>query len=85
MSVGHIARAAELAGIATVIISADIFEQRLAVMNPPRTVLTPYPMGRPLGQAGNAAGQKATLLAGLRLLAEATEGGSVLRVDHPYC
>lgn len=84
MSVGHIARAAEAAGIPTVIIATDSFEPRLSVMKPPRLVLTPYPMGRPLGQAGNAAGQRQTLLIALQLLQEARAGESIVRVNHSY-
>lgn len=68
MSVGHVARVAEEAGIATVIISADAFRGRLEAMQVPRLITTPYWMGRPLGRAGDAETQRETLRAALEML-----------------
>jgi hypothetical protein len=62
----------EAAGIATVVIAVEAFADRLAAMRLPRTVLTPYLMGRPLGMPGEPAQQRATLLAALDLLEGAT-------------
>ncbi len=56
-------------GIATVIIAADIFRERLEAMKVPRLLATPFWMGRPLGRAGDSETQWATLLAALELLA----------------
>ena len=84
MSVGHIARAFEENGIPTVIIAAKAFRPRLEVMSLPRLVLTPYPMGRPLGAPNNGTGQRQTLLAALDLLETAKENGAIMEVDHPY-
>ena len=84
MSVGHIARAAEEAGIPTVIVATRTFRPRLEVMKLPRLLLTPYPMGRPFGQAGHAAGQRQTLLAAIALLSSAKEGNTILEAQHPY-
>ena len=68
MSEGHVARVAEEAGIATVIIAADIFRERLEAMKVPRLLTTPFWMGRPLGRAGDGESQRNTLLAALKLL-----------------
>lgn len=70
MSVGHIARVAEEAGIATVIIAADTFRERLEAMRVPRLLTMPFWMGRPLGRAGDTAAQRQTVLAALDLLAQ---------------
>lgn len=84
MSVGHIARAFEENGIPTVIIATKAFRPRLEVMSLPRLVLTPYPMGRPLGAPNNAVGQRQTLLAALDLLETAEVNGTIIELDHPY-
>jgi hypothetical protein len=84
VSVGHIARAFEEVGIPTVIIAAATFRPRMEPMTLPRLVLTPYPMGRPLGAPGDIEGQRTTLLAALDLLANATEAGTIVELDHPY-
>lgn len=69
MSVGHVARVAEEAGIGTVIIAVDTFRERLEAMRVPRLLTTPFWMGRPLGRAGDGETQRRTLLAALELLA----------------
>lgn len=68
MSVGHVARLLEEAGIATVIVAAEAFRPRLEAMSVPRLVVTPYPMGRPLGPPGDRSRQRETLRAALILL-----------------
>ena len=68
MSVGHVARVAEEAGIATVIIAVETFRDRLQAMKAPRLLATPFWMGRPLGRAGDGETQRKTLLAALELL-----------------
>lgn len=84
MSVGHIARSFEEAGIPTVIIATQSFRPRLEAMTVPRLVLTPYPMGRPLGAPHDLVGQRTTLLAALDLLATATQPNSIVELNHPY-
>ena len=84
MSVGHIARSFEEAGIPTVIIAAKAFRPRLEAMTVPRLILTPYPMGRPLGAAQDTEGQRTSLLAALDLLEKATTAGTIVELDHPY-
>lgn len=61
MSVGHVARMLEEAGIATVIIAAEAFRDRLEAMRVPRLLTTPHWMGRPLGRPGDVATQRETL------------------------
>lgn len=84
MSVGHVARELEAAGIPTVIIATKAFRPRLEAMSLPRLVLTPYPMGRPLGAPHNAVGQRETLLAALGLLETAVSNSAIIELDHPY-
>jgi hypothetical protein len=44
----------EEGGIATVVVAIRAFRDRLKAMRLPRTVITPHPMGRPLGAPGDA-------------------------------
>jgi hypothetical protein len=82
--VGHVARLLEEAGTPTVIVACAAFRPRLEAMALPRLVLTPFPMGRPVGAPGDAAGQRETLLAALDLLASARGGRALATLDHPY-
>ncbi len=59
---------AEEAGIATVIIAAETFRDRLEALKVPRLLSTPFWMGRPLGRAGDGETQRRTLLAALEPL-----------------
>jgi hypothetical protein len=78
VSVGHLARLLEDAGVSTVIVAAAAFRPRMDIMNLPRLLLTPHLMGRPLGLAGDAAQQRAVLLAAFDLLETAKAGGTVV-------
>lgn len=78
MSVGHVARLLEAAGIATVIVAAKAFRPRMEPMNLPRLLLTPHLMGRPLGLAGDTQTQHAVLQVAFDLLDTATGGGTVI-------
>jgi len=77
MSVGHVARLLETAGIATVIIASRAFEKRMRMMSLPRVLLTPYLIGRPVGPPGKPERQRATVLAALELLESAKQGKTV--------
>ena len=77
VSVGHLARLVEEAGIATVIIAVRSFRSRLEAMTLPRVLLTPYLLGRPVGPPGESKQQLETLRAGLELLENAMEGGAI--------
>jgi hypothetical protein len=74
----------EEAGIATVVIGSGMYEERLRAMNLPRTVITQYPLGRPLGAPGNARVQREILMAAHDMLesAQAPGGVLVLPADH---
>ena len=61
MSVGHVARLLEAAGVPTVIIAVEAFRGRLEAMGVPRLLTTPRWMGRPLGRPGDARSQRDTL------------------------
>jgi len=84
VSVGHVARLLEEAGISTVIIAARAFRPRLEVMTLPRLLLTPHLMGRPLGPPGDCERQRATILAALALLESATEAGTIVELEGTY-
>ena len=77
MSVGHLARTMEEAGISTVIVTAAPFRDRLEAMSPPRLLVTPNPMGRPMGLPNDAESQRMFLEAALDLLENAEENGTV--------
>ena len=68
----------ERAGIPTVVIS--LVREHSERIRPPRTLWTPFELGRPLGAPTNAAFQRRVLLAALGLLAETA--GPVL-ADYP--
>ena len=78
MSVGHLARLLEQAGIATVIIAIHAFKKRLKVMTPARLLLTPHLMGKPLGSPNDTERHRAVVLAALRLLKEAKRAGTIV-------
>ena len=81
VSVGHVARAFEEAGIPSVIIMSTVFKDRTVPMRPARVLLTSHPMGRPLSAPFDVEKQRAILKAGLKLLETASAGGTV--VDYP--
>jgi hypothetical protein len=78
MSVGHIARLLEDAGIATVIIAVKAFLPRMKAMTLPRVLLTPHLLGRPIGPPNDNVTQRAVLEAALELLATADGPGAIL-------
>lgn len=65
---GHIARALEASGIATVIVAVEAFQQRLERMSVPRLLSTPYIMGRPLGHPDDIKTHRENLYRALMLL-----------------
>jgi D-proline reductase (dithiol) PrdB len=73
--VGLIARAVEAAGIPTVAISLarDLTE----AVGVPRALFVKWPLGRPLGEADNAAQQRAVIYAALHLLLTADAPGVI--------
>lgn len=77
MSVGHIARAFETAGIATVVIAVKSFETRMRMMSLPRVLLTPELLGRPLGNPLDGQQHKAIIKQALTLLERAEKNGTL--------
>jgi hypothetical protein len=77
MSVGHIARAFESSGIATVVIAVKSFETRMRMMALPRVLLTRELVGRPLGNPFNRNKQKLIVKQALALLETAEKNGTV--------
>lgn len=61
----------ERAGVATITIS--LIREQTERVNPPRSLWVPFPLGRPLGTAGDAAFQTDVLKAAFDLLETATE------------
>ena len=59
--------------MATVIIAAAVFRDRVAAMQPARLLTTPFWVGRPLGVPGDREGQRQVLRAALALLDSATQ------------
>jgi hypothetical protein len=80
VSVGHVARTLEEAGIATVIVAIRAFRDCLASMRVPRVVLTRHVMGRPLGAPGDSREQRANIVAALELLERAERVGTIVEM-----
>ena len=83
MSVGHVARILEEAGIATVVIAVRAFRRRLQDMSVLRLLVTDWPMGRPIGPPGASEWQRRVVAAALRLLHEARGVGTVVEFPEP--
>ena len=77
MSVGHVAREFERAGMATVIIAAKSFESRMRMMALPRVLLTPELLGRPIGPPFDRQRQYAVVSQALALLETATQNSTL--------
>jgi len=76
--VGLVARVIEEAGIATVIV--NMMPAYQAIVGAPRVAAIAYPFGRPFGDVGDAAGQRAVLRAALALLETVSEPGTVVEL-----
>jgi hypothetical protein len=84
VSVGHVARALEAVGIATVCIYVEAFRHRAVALEVPRALVTPFPMGRNLGAPGNQAQQLRVLRAALGLLERAGETSIIVDFPEPW-
>ena len=82
MSVGHIARAFESAGIPTVAFGVQAFKSRMVPMRLPRLVLTPDLMGKTLGMPNDVLTQRRYLEMGLNLLEVAAEGNTRIELEN---
>ncbi|MDA2946289.1 MAG: hypothetical protein O2925_04455 [Actinomycetota bacterium] len=77
MSVGHVQRAIESAGIPTVGVYVSAFGHVPAQMGVARALITPNPMGRPMGAPGDAERHLAVVRHALSLL----EGNDTQNID----
>ena len=84
MSVGHIAREIEAAGVPTVAVFVRSFRHVAEAMGVPRVVSTPHPMGRPMGAPGDAKRHTEVVRAAFDLLATAQAGGTIVDMQHAF-
>ena len=81
MSVGHVQRAVEEAGIPTVSVYVRSFGHIPELMGLSRSLITRHPMGRPLGAPGDGRRQRAVVEAALGLLESANQ--TIVEFDEP--
>jgi len=70
--------------MATVSVFIEAFVHYAEAMHLPRTLVTPHPMGRPLGPPGAANRQLEVIAAALRLVDTATDPGTLVRIGGEY-
>lgn len=81
MSVGHIARVFEQAGIPTVSFGIQAFKNRMVPMSIPRLVFTPELLGKTLGMPNDTPTQRRYLDIGLDLLENASQGNTWVEIS----
>jgi hypothetical protein len=74
----------EAGGIPTVVVGISAFRERLRAMNLPRTLITPFPMGRTLGAPGDVDTQMRLIKAALNLLETAQSAGEMVDFTGQY-
>ena len=74
----------EAAGISTVIVAVRAFREQLVQMTLPRVVTTPHLLGRPLSAPGDRQRQRESILAALKLLERAEQGGTIFDLPESY-
>lgn len=84
MSVGHVARAFEGAGIPTVVVQIRAFRHVAERMALPRVVVTRHLLGRPLGAPHDASRHAHVLRAAIALLDDARQGGAIVELPERY-
>lgn len=82
VSVGHVQRAIEQAGIPTVSVYVASFGHIPELMGLPRSVITPHPMGRPLGAPGDGDRQRLVIESALALFD--ANAPSIVEMDHAW-
>ncbi len=70
--------------MATVAVYIEAFAHYAEAMHLPRTLVTRYPMGRPLGPPGHTSTQRAVLEAALGMIDDAGGPGSIRRFEGAY-
>lgn len=83
MSVGHLARLIEAAGIPTVAIYVRAFAHVAEAMRVPRVIITHHPLGRTLGAPHDVERQREVLDRALDLLETAT-GPELVELPSAY-
>jgi hypothetical protein len=81
VSVGHVARAIEEAGVPTVAVFIRAFRHVAQAMTLPRVLITPHLMGRTIGPPGARERQREVVTAALRLASEATGPGTMVTFE----
>jgi hypothetical protein len=84
VSVGHVARLVEAAGIPTVAIYVEAFAHYAEAMKVPRTLIVPHPMGRPVGPPGDSERHLDVVRAALAMIDEVSEGGVMSTMPGAY-
>jgi len=82
VSVGHVQRAIEEAGIPTVSVYIRSFGHIPELMGLSRSLITRHPMGRPLGAPGDGKRQRSVVEAALALLESPTQ--TIVEFDETY-
>ncbi|MFQ5694179.1 MAG: hypothetical protein ACE5IM_14220, partial [Nitrospinota bacterium] len=75
-------RALEEAGVSTV--SVSVVRDLSEMMTLPRVVSPRFPIGNPLGRAGDRQGQRRVLWEALRTLEERTRPGEIVDLPYPF-
>jgi len=78
VSVGHVARAIEDAGIPTVTIMTRAFAHRASEMMIPRSLVVKHPLGYSMGAAFDTERHRDVLEAALEVLVSATAVGTIV-------
>jgi len=84
VSVGHVSRAFEAAGIPTVVVMSNVFRGRVLPMKLARILFTQHIMGRPLSAPHDAERQTHVLREALKLLGSATEPETTVLLPDAY-
>ena len=84
MSVGHVARVFEEAGITTVCIGIRAFAHQNRFIRPPRAVVTRHILGRTVGAPGDVVRQTEVIRSALELLDGATTPNTVRELTAEY-
>lgn len=84
VSVGHVAREIEAAGIPTISVYVRAFRHVAEQMGVPRVLVTRHPMGRTFGAPGDVERQREVLSAALDLLQSARRGGALVELPEPF-
>jgi hypothetical protein len=83
VSVGHVSRAIESAGIPTSAVFISAFQHVAEEMKLARTVVTRHPMGRPLGAAGDHPRHRRVTIAALELF-DSADDSAIVELPEPF-